>query len=165
MHRTLGAAVYADAGTVYLGKPVDVVKLNAELRGNARTHFVAPSFGADHTLLQAYLIPDTSFGDLLRKKERVRRSGTKHGRFHIDHHSDLLVGVAGTHRDRHCAELLASELESDPRRPQTVSGGYVYSVELRYSRHFVASRKHQRPIVYILLGVGDYYRCTRCSRG
>ena len=100
-------------------------------------------------ILQAALV------DLLGEQQRVGGGGADHSRFEVDHHLDLLVGVAGAHRDGHGAELLAAGLESDARCPQPVAGCDLDAVFGGDTGDLIAARKHRGPVVDVLFGIGD----------
>ena len=98
VHAVVILTADADAGTVDLGQTVDVVEFDAEFFGDALPHGVAPALGTDDTLLQVDLVLDAPLFDLFREEQRIGGRGTEDGGLHVDHHLELFVGVAGTHR-------------------------------------------------------------------
>ena len=103
MHTVMRLAGNADARAVDLGQAVDVEDFDAQLVRNTVAHLLAPALGTDNALLQVELVTQAALGDFLGEQKRVaRRAGDDRG-MQILHHLKLLLGVAGTHRNRHSA--------------------------------------------------------------
>ena len=131
------------------------------------------------------LVRDAALLNLLRQKERIRGSGAQNGRFEIHHHLQLLVGVAGSHGNRHRAELLTAVLETDAGphgnrhraelltavletdagRPETITRGNVNAVLCGHACELIAALEHLAPVIYVLGGVGDDHGHTGCAGG
>ena len=164
MHGIAFLTADTDAGAVDLGQAVDIVELDAEQVLDTLAHLVAPALGADDALLELNLVAQAALLDFLAEQQRVARSRTQHGGLEIDHHLDLLLGVAGPHGHRHGAELLATCLEPDSRSPQAVTWRNLHTVFLGNTRVFVAARELRRPVVDVFLGVGNHDRRARRAR-
>ena len=152
--------LHAHAGAVDLGEAVDVVELHAELAGDALAHLLAPALAADEALGEGELVADALLGDALGKQKGVARGGAQHRGLQVDHHAQLLFGVARAHGDGHGAKALGAELEADARGPQAVAGRDVDAVELGAADRLVAAGEHLGPVVDVLLGVGDDDGCA-----
>ena len=101
------------------------------------------------------LVRDAALLDLLREKERIRGSGAQNGRFEIHHHLQLLVSVAGSHRNCHCAKFLAAVLETDSCCPEAVTGRDMDAVLFGDARKLIAALEHLAPVIYVLGGIRD----------
>ena len=165
VHAGVILAADADAGAVDLGQAVDVVEFDAEFFGDALSHGVAPALGTDDTLLQVDLVLDAALLDLLGEEQRVGGCGAEDGGLHVDHHLELFVGVAGTHRDAHGAEFFRTGLEADAGGPETVTGSDVDAVLVRDAGHLVAAGEHGGPVIDVFASVGDDDRKAGGARG
>ena len=165
VHAALVRAAHADARAVHLGEAVNVVQLDAELVRDAAAHLVAPALAADDALSQVDFVADAALFDLLGQQQRVGRRGAEHRALHVLHHAQLLIRVAGAHRDDHRAELLRAVLEADARGPQAVSGRHLDTVARRDARHLVAALEELGPVLDVLLRVGDDDRRAGRARG
>ena len=164
MHACVVLAVDADTGSIDLCQSVNIIQFNAELRGDALAHLLAPALRADDALLEMNLISNASLFNLLGQKQRIRRSCTQNSRLQVHHHLKLFVGVAGSHGNGHCAELLTSVLETDSRRPQAVTGRDMNAVLFGNARKLIAALEHLSPVVHVLGGIRDDNRHS-CRTG
>ena len=71
MHPCLIGAVDTDAGPVNLGKPVDIINLNAELFCDIVPLGIAPALRADNAFFKLYLIFEPAFVDFLGKQQNI----------------------------------------------------------------------------------------------
>ena len=103
MHTVVSLAGDADARAVNLGQAIDIEDFDAQLVRDAVAHLLAPALGTDNALLQVELVAQAARGYFLGEQKCVaRRAGDDRG-MQVLHHLKLLLGVAGTHRDRHGA--------------------------------------------------------------
>ena len=150
MHAMPFLAADADARAVYLGEPVYIEQLYAELLIYAPSHGVAPTLGADDARMQMYLVAYAALFDFLCQKQRIRGCRAQDGRLHIYHHLQLLLCVARAHRHDHRAELLCAQLKAYTSRPQSVARRDLYAVEARDACHLEAALELQCPVVDVL---------------
>ena len=139
-------------------------EVNAQNPLDALAHRFAPSLGADNPLLQVDFIPDSALFNLLCEEQRVGGCGAEDCGLQVHHHLQLLLCVAGSHRNRHRAELLAAVLETDTRGPETVARSDVDAVLVRDARCLVAALEHLAPVVDILGCIRDDDREARGAR-
>ena len=165
VHPCVVLAVDGDAGAVYFGESVDIVKLHAEFVGDAVSHLFAPAFGTDHTFFQADLVFYTALFDLFGQEQSVGRGGAENGGLHIFHETDLFIGVAGAHGHGHGAQLFRAQLEADAGGPEAVAGSDLNAVFIGDAGDFVTASEQLRPVVHILLGVRDDHRCAGGAAG
>ena len=148
-------AVNTDTRSVDFRQSVDIVQLDAENSLDTLTHCFAPSLGTDDTLFQVDFIPDTAPLDLLSEEQSIGGCGAEDCGLQVHHHLQLLLCVAGSHRNRHRAELLAAVLETDARGPETVARSDVDAVLVRDARCLIAALEHLAPVVDILGCIRD----------
>ena len=164
MHTRIFITADSDTRSVNLRQTIDIIKRNSKLPFNVFAHLLTPTLGTKNTFLQIQLIADSSFIDFLRQKQCIRRCRSKDGRFQIHHHLNLLICITRSHRNCHCAKLLTACLESDSRRPQTITGCNLNMVFVCDACGFIASCKHNRPVIHILCCIRNDDRLT-CRSG
>ena len=155
VHSGVILAVDADAGSVDFSQSVNIIQLNAQLCGNALAHLLAPALGSDNALFEVDLVRDAALLDLFRQKKSVGRRRAQNCGLKVHHHLQLLVGVAGSHGDRHRAEFLTAVLEADTCSPQAVSGRDMNAVLFGDSGKLIAALEHLAPVVDVLGGIGN----------
>ena len=127
-------------------------------------HLFAPTLGTDNAPLKSELIANATLGNCLGKKQSIGGGGAQNGGLQVFHHSELLFGVARTQRHCHGAQLFGAKLEADAGRPQAIARRNVNAVFVGDAHRFIATRKHRGPVVYVLLGIGNYHRDARGAR-
>ena len=157
-------AADADAGSVDLGQPVDVVDGDAHLVLDAFAGLLAPTLGSDDAALQVDLVAQAALVDLFGEQQRIRAGRGNDRGSQVLHHLQLLVGIAWTGRDGHGAQALATELKADAGCPQAVTWGYLHAVFIRDAGDPIAAGEHVGPVVHVPPRVGNDDRRARRAR-
>ena len=163
VHAALIVTADTDAGSVDLREAIDIINLDAEFALDAVPHFFAPALGTDHALLQVDLILQALLFDLLGQKKRIGGCRTENRRFHILHELQLFFRIAGSHGDRHGAELFRAVLEADARRPKAVARCDLNTILVGDARRLIAALEHLSPVIHVLRCIRNDDRCPRRS--
>ena len=162
VHGGVGLTVDTDARAIDLGKAVNVVELHTQLVGDAGTHLLTPTLGADDALAQLDAVLNTPSLNLLGQLKGVGTGGAQHGRTKILHELKLLVRVARSHGQGHSAQALATRLESGAGGPQSIARGDLHHVLWGQAGILVAAGKLNGPVFQVLGGIRNDHR-RACS--
>ena len=160
VHGSLFLAVNGNSRPVHLRKAVNVEQIHSQLSRYPVPHLLAPALGTNNTLFQMDALSNASLGNLLSQQKSIGGRGAQDRGLHIHHHAQLLIRVAGSHGNGHRAQTLRSQLETDSGFPQTITRRNLDTVQVCDARHLIAARKHQSPVIHILLGIGNDDRCS-----
>ena len=153
MHVLGFGAVDSDARSVDLSQSVNIVKLDSEDALNSVAHCLTPTLRADDAFFKMNLVLDSALLDLLSQKESIRGSGAEDCGLHVHHHLELLLGIAGSHRNDHSAEFFSTVLETDTGSPETVAGCDMNAILIGDAGGLIAALEHLAPVVNVFCSV------------
>ena len=154
------------AGSVQFGESRDVVDLlHAQKILDGGDHCVADPLRAQDHLLELEPASDSAGMDFLGQEKSHGGGAAEDRRLQIQEKCALQVQVSRAGRDGHRPELLGSQLETRPGRPQPVPHADLHPVLPGEARHLVTAGEHVEPVVDVLLRVAEDLPLPRCPGG
>ena len=153
VHAGLRAAFIGHTRAGQLREAVDIIDLDAEALLDILPHLLAPCFRAENTGLQMDPVLQTALVDGFCQIGGVGRCAAEDRRAEILHELQLPVGVAGGHRERQAAELLAAAVEAEAAGEQAVAISHLAHVLFRAAGGGDGSCAAVLPEVNVLFGV------------